>query len=97
MKFSLFISENFLDEILSVNLSISKLNPKALLQEYTQGLTKELPIYTLIKEEGSEHNKTFYTEVSYDNKIIGKGNAQSIKQSQIKAAQNALENLGINQ
>ena len=84
-----------LNEILNVNENISFLNPKAILQEYTQSIDKKLPNYILIKEEGKEHDKTFYVEVEYQNQIIGKGNAKSIKQAQINAAYNAILELGL--
>ena len=65
------------------------------MQEYTQSIDKKLPNYILIKEEGKEHDKTFYVEVEYQNQIIGKGNAKSIKQAQISAAYNAILELGL--
>ena len=90
-----FLIDNFKNEILNVNENISFLNPKAILQEYTQSIDKKLPNYILIKEEGKEHDKTFYVEVEYQNQIIGKGNAKSIKQAQINAAYNAILELGL--
>ncbi len=94
-KASNFLIKNFKDEILSINQKINILNPKAILQEYTQGISKELPEYKLIKEEGKEHEKTFYIEVSYKNKIIGRGFAKNTKEASQNAAKDALINLGI--
>ena len=91
-----FIEANFLDDILSTKNKISLLNPKAILQEYTQSINQKLPIYTLIDEKGKEHDKTFFVEVSFMDKIIGKGSAKSIKQAQVEAAIDAIKNLGIN-
>ena len=91
-----FIKENFLEDILSTEKNISILNPKAILQEYTQGINQKLPIYNLVDEKGKEHNKTFYVEVLFQNEIIGKGSAKSIKQAQAEAALDAINNLGIN-
>lgn len=91
-----FIEANFLDDILSTKNKISLLNPKAILQEYTQSINQKLPIYTLIDEKGKEHDKTFFVEVSFMDEIIGKGSAKSIKQAQVEAAIDAIKNLGIN-
>jgi len=90
-----FLKENFIDDIFSIENKITLLNPKAMLQEYTQGLNKKLPKYILIKETGEEHNKTFYYEVEFENKIIGKGSDKSIKLAQQKAAKDALINLNL--
>ena len=90
-----FLIENFEEEILSVNKNINILNPKALLQEYTQSVNHKLPEYILVDETGKDHNKTFFVEVKFENKIIGKGSAKSIKEAQQNAAQEALETLGV--
>ena len=91
-----FINENFIDDILMTENKISILNPKAILQEYTQSINQKLPVYNLIDEKGKEHDKTFYVEVSFQDKTIGKGSAKSIKQAQVEAAIDAINNLGIN-
>src|SRR5574344_495609 len=58
-----FIIENFTEYIEDVDKNSAKYNAKALLQEYTQGLTKETPTYVLKDTTGPEHNKTFVVEV----------------------------------
>lgn len=90
-----FIKENFIEDIYSIDKNISKFNPKAILQEYTQGIDKKLPEYILIKEEGAAHKKTFFVEVKYNNKIIGKGDDKSIKKAEQNAAYDALKNLKV--
>ena len=90
-----FLLENFKEEILKMDEQIEYLNPKAILQEYTQGKNKKLPTYNLVKEEGKEHSKTFFVEVEYENEIIGKGNSKTIKQAQSEAAKDALKKLGL--
>ncbi len=91
-----FVKENFLEDILSIEKNISILNPKAILQEYTQSINQKLPVYNLVCEKGKEHDKTFYVEVLFQDEVIGKGSAKSIKQAQVEAAVCAIENLGIN-
>lgn len=90
-----FMVENFEKEILEVNNQITLLNPKAILQEYTQGINHDLPVYNLVREEGLEHNKTFYVEIKYHNDIIGYGSDKSIKLAQQEAAADALKKLGV--
>jgi len=90
-----FLINNFEDEILEVNNLINFLNPKAILQEYTQGLNHDLPKYNVVDEIGAAHNKTFFVEIEYQNEIIGKGSAKSIKLAQQNAASEALKRLGV--
>ncbi len=92
-----FLKENFYQDITSVEKNMSNLNPKAILQEYTQSINHKLPEYKLIKEEGNAHDKTFFVEVEFENKIIGKGCAKSIKQAQQEAALSAIKDLKIGQ
>lgn len=90
-----FLENNFIDDILSIDKKIKFLNPKAILQEYTQGINHQLPEYILVKEEGCAHNKDFYVEVKFNNEIIGKGCAKSIKKAQSEAAFSALKKLNL--
>ena len=63
---------------------------KTLLQEITQNLYKEKPTYTLLKEEGPEHSKTFTVECSVkDFKTTASGKTK--KEAEQKAAQKMLE------
>ena len=90
-----FLKENFLEDILSVENSVDVLNPKAILQEYTQGKNKKLPEYILKEETGKAHKKTFVVQVMYENDVLGEGTAESIKKAQQEAARNALIKLKI--
>ena len=69
------------------------LNPKAILQEYTQGINHKLPEYILVSETGKAHNKDFYVEVKFNEETIGNGCAKSIKKAQIEAALDAIKKL----
>ena len=90
-----FLKDNFIDEIYSISQRIQYINPKATLQEYTQGISKKLPLYVVEKEEGKAHNKTFFVNVLFEGKIIGKGSAKSIKKAEQEAAGDALLSLNI--
>ena len=48
-----------------------------------------------VEEVGKAHKKTFFVEVLFENKVIGKGNAQTIKQAEQNAAFDALKNIGV--
>lgn len=90
-----FLKANFYFDIVSIEKNLKNLNPKAILQEYTQGINHKLPEYKIIKEEGRAHDKTFFVEVVFNNEVIGFGCAKSIKNAQQEAAKNAIENLKI--
>ena len=70
-------------------------NAKALLQEYTQSLSKELPVYETINETGADHDKTFEVTVSYAGKIIGQAKGKTKKQAQQEAAFLACKKLNL--
>lgn len=89
----------FLDKVLheyivDVDNNFEKFNAKAILQEYTQGLTKETPVYKLVDEKGAEHNKTFLVEVSYRGEVVAFGEGKTKKEAEQHAAYSACEKLG---
>ena len=90
-----FLYNNFIEDILSIDKKMLLVNPKALLQEYTQGIDKKLPEYIVTKETGKAHNKTFYVDVIYNNEIIGQGSALSIKKAEKEAAYDAVKKLNL--
>lgn len=63
---------------------------KSILQEFVQTDKRSLG-YTVIKEEGPSHNKTFTVEVKIDNIRYGIGVAHSKKEAEQKAAKDALK------
>lgn len=84
----------FLEKVLtpfieSVDKNFEKYNAKALLQEYTQSLTKQTPVYTLLETTGPAHNKIFKIEVSYQDKPIATGLGKTKKEAEQQAAYEA--------
>ena len=77
-----------------VDKNFCKFNAKAILQEYTQGLTKEIPEYKLVGESGPAHDKTFEIEVSYQKHVIAKGVGKTKKEAEQHAAFEACKKLG---
>lgn len=66
---------------------------KSELQEVVQAKGYDAPDYTVINEEGPDHDKQFTVEVSVGGQSRGKGSGKSKQQAQQVAAANALERL----
>lgn len=81
--------------ILDVDKNFEKFNAKALLQEYTQGQTKEVPEYILVGESGPAHKKIFTVEVKYRGDVIAQGEGKTKKDAEQHAAYEACEKLGV--
>ena len=89
-----FLKKVLMPYIEDVDSNFEKFNAKAILQEYTQGETKQIPVYTLINEEGPAHKKIFTVEVSYQDKPIAQGKGKSKKDAEQHAAYEACKILG---
>lgn len=90
-----YIADNFQDYAKEVDLHFEKYNAKAILQEYTQGLTKETPTYTLMDTKGPDHNKTFEVSVSYQGNVVATGVGKSKKEAEQQAAYAACVKFGV--
>lgn len=86
------IFEPYINEIAK---NMDRYNAKALLQEYTQGVNKEIPQYRLVSESGPPHNKTFTVEVTYRGEVVAEGSGKSKKDAEQKCAYEACKNLGV--
>lgn len=80
---------------IDVNDILYRYNAKEILQEYTQGLNKNLPEYRILKETGADHDKTYEVCVVYNNEVLGSGVAKSKKEAEKTAAFNALKKLNL--
>lgn len=92
MKYIKYLYKDYIED---VDKNLSTYNAKAVLQEYTQSLNKDLPTYKLVKEKGEAHKKTFYYEVIYNNDILATGKGKTKRDAQQEAAKNACLKLGI--
>lgn len=90
-----YIEKTFKPYITEVNNHFEKFNAKAILQEYTQGLTKNTPVYKVVNETGPEHKKEFEVEVSYNDEILATEKGPSKKEAEQKCAYSACRKLGI--
>lgn len=86
-----FIVQNILADIQEIVKRKEYKDPKSLLQEELQKDFNVLPEYKIIKEEGKEHQKTFYAEVYFQGKKIGSGSGHSKQKAELEAALDALK------
>lgn len=88
--------DNLFENIISeVNEDDAKNNYKALLQEYFQSISNNVPQYVLTKQEGPPHNRKFYVDVFFEYEFLASGKGSTKKAAQKEAAQKACEKLGL--
>lgn len=90
-----FAEKIFNKYIEDVDSNFEKFNAKALLQEYTQSLTKETPVYHLVDSTGPAHKCIFTVEVLYKGEVQAKGCGKSKKEAEQHAAYEACKKLGV--
>lgn len=90
-----YIGATFKPYIDDVHNHFEKFNAKAILQEYTQGLTKNTPVYTVINEIGPQHKKEFEVEVRYNDEVLAVEKGSTKKEAEQKCAYSACKKLGI--
>jgi ribonuclease III len=81
-------------EKLAEHLSRPPRNWKAELQDYAQKKHQKPPTYTILKELGPDHGKTFHVIASIDESAMGEGAGSSKKEAEQAAAEDALKKLG---
>ena len=67
---------------------------KTALQELVQRESGQMLAYRLTGEEGPDHNKRFFVEVTLNGKGVGQGSGRSKKEAEQMAAKAAVEMLG---
>ncbi len=84
-----FVYRVLAEEINSITPTTA-LDFKTLFQEKLQAQRREIAVYTVIKQEGPPHKRTFFVEAIWDSgKVEGIGS--SIKSAEMSAAKSALE------
>lgn len=68
-------------------------NYKSMLLEYTQSKGLGVPRYTIVREEGPDHDRTFTVDVMVGNERKGTGSGKNKKDAEQAAASEALEHL----
>jgi len=66
---------------------------KTKLQEILQSNTQNTIDYVVIREEGPDHNKTFFVQVRTENRVMGSGEGKNKKEAEQNAAKWAILNM----
>ena len=88
---AVFITKHILSKLDSILESGSWRDPKSHLQEVSQRIDNQTPVYKVIEEVGPDHDKIFTLGVYVGNKIMGEGSGPSKQHAQQEAAKAALE------
>ncbi|MCA9380770.1 ribonuclease III [Candidatus Dojkabacteria bacterium] len=88
----LFIKEKIYYKVQNIVDNRLDIDAKSKLQELSQEELKITPTYSLVSEEGPDHNKTFTMAVMIGDNSFGEGKGDSKQSAEQVAAQNALEN-----
>jgi ribonuclease-3 len=72
------------------HLTVGLRDYKTRLQEITQRLFHETPVYTLVEETGPDHHKQFVSEIMISGRSYGRGVGRSKKTAEQAAAMEAL-------
>jgi ribonuclease-3 len=90
-----FIERILIDPNMKDGVYLIDENFKSQLLEYAQANRMENPVYSVIKEEGPQHNRMFTVEVSIGNLEYGVGNGKNKKSAEQNAAQAALYKISL--
>ncbi len=88
-----FIIENLKDAIKIASKHVGQKDYKTVLQEKLQKHGEVEIKYTIIKETGPDHDKTFEARVECNHKILAVGSGKSKKLAEMEAARKALEDI----
>ena len=88
-----FIVENLKNEIEIASKNVGQKDYKTVLQEKLQEHGEVEIKYTILREIGPDHDKTFEAQVECNHKKLAIGIGKSKKQAEMEAARKALENL----
>ena len=88
---SKFVLSFLAPEINKVLEDRHKKDYKTMLQEFVQKTYHIYPKYSLVKKSGPDHDKTFWIEVSVNDKIFGPGQGKNKKEAEQIAASEAYQ------
>ena len=88
-----FIMKHLIEHVNFNTIVESEHNHKSRLIEYTQSHHLPPPVYTVIAENGVEHEKTFTITVTCDGQLLGSGTAPRKKDAEQLAAREAMERI----
>jgi ribonuclease-3 len=88
-----FVERQLKEALRNRSVVTSDENYKSMLLEYAQAHGLGVPRYSIVKEEGPDHDRTFTVEVSIGGKKRGIGIGKNKKEAEQAAASKALERL----
>ena len=88
-----FIINNLKEDIKLASKNVGQKDYKTVLQEILQQNGDVDIRYKIIKESGPDHEKTFFSEVIYNGKILASGEGNSKKHAEMEAAKHAIESI----
>ena len=88
-----FVERRVLSAVKSGAVLTADDNYKSMLLEYAQANGLGIPRYTIVLEEGPDHDRTFTVEVSLSDGRRGRGKGKNKKEAEQAAASRALEHL----
>ena len=84
------VERHFADQLVHEPEAPGHRDYKTRLQELTQRLYREMPVYTLTGEHGPDHEKEFVVELAVGGRVVGRGVGRSKKIAEQAAAMEAL-------
>ena len=94
-KIEKFIKDYVMIYADDVDKHFVKYNAKDILQQYTQGIDKTLPVYRTVRTKGPAHKPVFEIEVEWQGRIIAKAEGKTKKEAQQNCAYEACRELGV--
>ena len=88
-----FIIKNLSSEIEIASKNVGQKDYKTVLQEKLQEHGEVEIKYTILRETGPDHDKTFEAQVECNHKKLAIGEGKSKKQAEMEAARKALESM----
>lgn len=89
-----FIEKYVLPYADDIDKHFEKYNAKDILQQYTQGVDKTLPVYKTVAVHGPAHKPEFEIAVEWQGKVIATAKGKSKKEAQQNCAYEACKELG---
>ena len=91
----LFINKYILPYAKDIDIHFEKYNAKDVLQQYTQGINKTLPIYNTVGMHGPAHKPVFEVAVEWNGEVLAVCKGKTKKDAQQEAAYEACKKLGV--
>ena len=86
-----FINKHIIVKLDGILESGSWRDPKSYLQEISQRVDNQTPVYKVLCEEGPDHDKVFTLGVFVGEKMMGRGTGPSKQVAQQQAARAAID------